>query len=127
MFLVHHCTAWDVWAMVLSLGPIEDIANDIIEEFMRMLKNNGFLNYRMAPPTKHSQFMAPGEKVDKVENHYTMVLSQPLEEGEIPEEKTAWTSDTPPQLGIVIILIDHYNATLMVPTKWENRSGSRFS
>ena len=111
--------------MVLSLGPLEDIANDIIDEFMRMLKYNGFLDYQMPPPSKHSRFIAPGEKIDGVENHHAMALSQPLEEGEIPEEKSAWATETPPQIGIVIIMIDHYKATLMVPTKWEKRLGSK--
>ena len=48
------CTAWDAWLLVISLGAIEDIANDILEEFMFLLKNNGFLSYKLAPFTKQS-------------------------------------------------------------------------
>ena len=110
--------------MVLSLGPVEDVANDLIEEFMRMLKSNGMLDYRLAPPFKNSTHIAPGEKVDLVRNHLTELMANPmpLEEGEIMDPKSEWQTETPPQHGIVVFMIDHYNATLMVPTKWEYRN-----
>ena len=101
--------------MVTSLGPIEDIANDILEEFMFMLKNNDFLSYKLAPFTKNSTHKAPGENMDVEVNKDNM------EEGEIEERMSEWETDTPPQDKIVIMMMDHYKATIMVPTRWEYR------
>ena len=111
------CTAWDAWLLVISLGAIEDIANDILEEFMFLLKNNGFLSYKLAPFTKQSTHKAPGENMDIETN------PEALEEGEIGNYFSDWESDAPPQDKIVIIMIDHYKASIMVPTRWEYRTG----
>ena len=102
--------------LVLSLGAVEDIANEVIEEFMLMLKRNEFLSYKLAKFQVHSTHVTPGENIDIVGNNR-------IEDGEIEENQSLWESSEPPQDKICIMMVDHYQATIMVPTKWEYRKG----
>lgn len=101
---------------VRSLGSVEDIANEVIEEFMLMLKSNGFLSYKLAKFQKNSTHMAPGENID-------IVGKRQMEDGEIAEAQSEWETSEPPQSKIVIMMVDHYKASIMVPTRWEYRHG----
>lgn len=83
---------------------------------MEMLKRNGFLSYKLAKFQKNSTHMAPGENLD-------IVGSRKIEDGEIVEAQSEWETSDPPQSKIVIMIIDHYKASVMVPTKWEYRKG----
>lgn len=102
--------------LVRSLGAVEDIANEVIEEFMLMLRRNDFLSYKLAKFQVNSTHVTPGENIDIVGNHQ-------IEDGEIDDNQSEWETSNPPQDKIVIMMVDHYQASIMVPTKWEYRGG----
>ena len=81
------------------------VANEIIEGFMVMLKQNEMLNYELAPPSVTPSHLAPGEKVFK--------------STKLVPKKSAWLSITPPNDGTVILMVDQYQSTFIFPIKWE--------
>ena len=100
-----------MWKLVLSVGPVEDIANDIIEEFMLMLKQNGFLDYTVRRHKKMSSHVAPGEKLSSLDKNDIVIDGAGVSD---------WESDGIPNGGIVLIMVDHYQSTFYFPTHWEN-------
>ena len=111
------CTAWEAWSLVLSLGDVDILANDVIDEFMRILKRNGFLTYHLNKPTEPVTILVPGEKF--VGDSEAAVSAEGIViEGE-EVGCSNWESDTPPQDGIILVHIDQYEATMVVPIIWE--------
>ena len=94
------------------------IANDVIEEFMRILKRNGFLSYHLKSPTEEIEIVVPGEKRLETSEAFQKVNAIVIEGEEIG--KSDWESGDPPQNGVVLIHIDQYEASLVVPVRWEH-------
>ena len=118
MSIVAGCTAWEAWSLVLSMSSPDFIANDVIEEFMRILKRNGFLSYHLNTPSEEIAIVVPGEKRLETSEAFQKVNAIVIEGEEVG--KSNWESEEPPQSGVVLIHIDQYEASLVVPVKWEH-------
>ena len=101
----------------MSLGDAEIIANDVIDEFMRILKRNGLLSYHLNPPIKGTAILVPGERNISETDAFKAARDIVINGEEMGESN--WESENPPQNGLVMLHIDQYEASLVIPVKWE--------
>ena len=84
---------------------------------MMILKRNGFLSYHLEKPKDPVHLVVPGERLVEITEAARLADEIVIDGEEIGQSN--WETEVPPQEGIVIMHVDQYEASMLVPIKWE--------